>query len=103
MKINRIFFLYKNSSLLEAAAMEGYLKNFKEKFRGEFFWIFGINLYPGPTLFTLSQVSAIRGNLRIGHTVLIRDKAPTWDTADQMVLRGLPLVTLLLFLPGLAA
>ena len=73
MKVNRIFFLYQSSSLLETAAMEGYLKDFKEKFRGEFFWIFGIDLYPGPTFFTLSQVSAIRGNLRIGHTVLIRD------------------------------
>jgi len=83
--------------------MEGYLKDFKKKFRDEFFWIFGIDLYPGPTLLTLSQVSAIRGNLRIGHTLLIRDQAPTWGTAEQMVLRGLPLAALFLLLPGLAA
>ena len=37
MKVNRIFFLYQSSSLLETAAMEGYLKDFKEKFRDEFF------------------------------------------------------------------
>jgi hypothetical protein len=68
MKVKPIFFLYQSGSLPETAAMEGYLKDFKEKFRDEFFWIFGIDLYPGPTLLTLSQVSAIRGYLRIGHT-----------------------------------
>jgi len=71
MKVKPIFFLYQSGSLPETAAMEGYLKDFKEKFRDEFFWIFGINLYPGPTLLTLSQVFAIRGYLRIGHTFLI--------------------------------
>ena len=73
MKVKPIFFLYQSGSLPETAAMEGYLKDLKEKFRDEFFWIFGINLYPGPTLLTLSQVSAIRGYLRIGHTFLIQD------------------------------
>jgi len=103
MKVKPIFFLYQSGSLPETAAMEGYLKDFKEKFRNEFFWIFGIDLYPGPTLLTLSQVSALRGNLCIGHTLLIRDQAPTGGTKAQMVLLGLPLAALFLFLPGLAA
>ena len=73
MKVKPIFFIYQSGSLLKTAAMEGYLKDFKEKFRDEFFWIFGIDLHPGPTLLTLSQVPAIRGDLRIGHTFLIQD------------------------------
>ena len=83
MKVKPIFFLYQSGSLPETAAMEGYLNDFKEKFRNEFFWIFGINLYPGPTLLTLSQVSAIRGYLRIGHPLLSERSGANLGTADR--------------------